>query len=378
MSVIDQQTRPDAANVSWRQRGSAAGAIAGRLSFEHVSRSFNDTAAVNDVSLDMQPGETLCLLGPSGCGKTTLLRLAAGVDRPTAGRVILDDQEIAGPDTFVPAEQRGIGLMFQDFALFPHLTILQNVAFGLRKLERSKARDEALLALKRVGLERYAGEYPDVLSGGEQQRVALARAIVPQPAVLLMDEPFSGLDQRLRDEIRAETLALLKETRATCMLVTHDPQEAMWLADRIALMREGRLVQLGTPNELYNHPVDVEAARFFSDFNEFDVTVEKKKLQTPVGTFASAGVASEGGPAHVMVRPQGIVLASAKAKSAFEATVSRVRFVGECTYAFLTVKGYDQQITARLASAAKVTQGEVRKFSVLPEHLLIFSGKISI
>ena len=140
------------------------------------------------------PGEVLCLLGPSGCGKTTLLRIAAGVERPTSGRVLLDGQEVAGPDRFVPPEKRGVGLMFQDFALFPHLTILQNVAFGLRSLTRTEANAEALAALARVGLAHYANEYPHILSGGEQQRVALARAIAPRPSVLLMDEPFSGLD----------------------------------------------------------------------------------------------------------------------------------------------------------------------------------------
>ncbi len=372
MTVIDQPTRPKGSKVPWGPHGTAAATFAGRLSFEHVSRRFKQTVAVDDISLELEPGETLCLLGPSGCGKTTLLRLAAGVDRPTSGRVVLDDQEIAGPDKFVPAEKRGIGLMFQDFALFPHLTILQNVAFGLRKLDRGTARHEALLALKRVGLEHYADDYPHVLSGGEQQRVALARAIVPRPAVLLMDEPFSGLDQRLRDDIRAETLALLKETRATCMLVTHDPQEAMWLADRIALMRDGKLMQLGTPDELYNHPIDIEAARFFSDFNEFDVVAKGSHVDTPLGRFAVPDGTTEKN-VHVMVRPQGIVLAAKGAKQAFEAYVSGVRFVGDCTIAFLKVDGCDRPITARLTGAEKVSRGEVQKFSILPEHLLIFS-----
>lgn len=372
MTVLDQPTRPHGANVPWGPRGTAAATFAGRLCFEHVSRSFKQTLAVDDISLELEPGETLCLLGPSGCGKTTLLRLAAGVDRPTSGRVVLDDQEIAGPNMFVPAEKRGIGLMFQDFALFPHLTILQNVSFGLRKLDRASARREALLALKRVGLEHYADDYPHVLSGGEQQRVALARAIVPRPAVLLMDEPFSGLDQRLRDDIRAETLAVLKETRATCMLVTHDPQEAMWLADRIALMRAGKLVQLGTPDELYNHPVDIEAARFFSDFNEFDITSENESVQTPMGTFSVPGTA-DGQKVHVMVRPQGIVVGPGNGNGTFEAYVSAVRFVGDCTIAFLNVEGHDRPITAKLTGAEKVSRGQVEKFSVLPEHLLIFS-----
>lgn len=372
MTVIDQPTRPKGAKVPWGPRGTAAATFAGRLSFENVSRRFKQTLAVDDISLELEPGETLCLLGPSGCGKTTLLRLAAGVDRPSSGRVVLDNQEIAGPNSFVPAEKRGIGLMFQDFALFPHLTILQNVAFGLRKLDRRTARDEAMLALKRVGLDHYADDYPHVLSGGEQQRVALARAIVPRPAVLLMDEPFSGLDQRLRDDIRAETLALLKETRATCMLVTHDPQEAMWLADRIALMRDGKLMQLGTPNELYNHPVDIEAARFFSDFNEFDVVAKNKSVETPIGTFAAPD-SKDGQTVHVMVRPQGIVLGANNPETEFEAYVSGVRFVGDCTIAFLNVEGYDGPITARLTGAEKVSRGQVEKFSVLPEHLLIFS-----
>lgn len=372
MTVVEQTPRPEGARVPWGPRGTAAATFAGRLSFEHVTRRFKHTVAVDDISLELEPGETLCLLGPSGCGKTTLLRLAAGVDRPTSGRVVLDNEEIAGPTTFVPAEKRGIGLMFQDFALFPHLSILQNVAFGLRKLDKASARHEALLALKRVGLDYYADDYPHVLSGGEQQRVALARAIVPRPAVLLMDEPFSGLDQRLRDDIRAETLAVLKETRATCMLVTHDPQEAMWLADRIALMRDGKLIQLGTPDELYNHPVDIDAARFFSDFNEFDVIVEKKHAVTPVGSFAVPdGI--DGQKVHVMVRPQGIVLGGSAKSGTFEAYVSGVRFVGDCTIVFLSVDGYDAPITARLTGAEKVSQGQVEKFSVLPEHLLIFS-----
>ena len=161
------------------ERGRARVTFAARLTFEDVSKRFGESLALDHVSLDLAPGEVLCLLGPSGCGKTTLLRIAAGVERPTSGRVLLDGQEVAGPDHFVPPEKRGVGLMFQDFALFPHLTILQNVAFGLRSLTRSEANAEALAALARVGLAHYANEYPHILSGGEQQRVALARAIAP-------------------------------------------------------------------------------------------------------------------------------------------------------------------------------------------------------
>ena len=207
--------------------GRAAATIAARLTFERVERRYQGSMALAGLSLDIAPAEVVCLLGPSGCGKTTLLRIAAGIERPTGGRVLINDQEVAGPSRFVPPEKRNVGLMFQDFALFPHLTILDNVAFGLKSLPREDARREALAALARVGLERYAGDYPHILSGGEQQRVALARAIVPRPAVMLMDEPFSGLDVQLRERLQEETLALLRETRATCLIVTHAPSEAM-------------------------------------------------------------------------------------------------------------------------------------------------------
>jgi iron(III) transport system ATP-binding protein len=199
----------------------AAATFAASLAFEHVERRYGETYALRDVSLSIAPGEVVCLLGPSGCGKTTLLRLAAGIERPTAGRVLINGQEVAGPARFVAPEERSVGLMFQDFALFPHLTILQNVAFGLKALPRREAEREARAMLSRVGLAHMGEEYPHILSGGQQQRVALARAIVPRPAVLLMDEPFSGLDVQLRDSMQEETISLLRETRATAMIVTH-------------------------------------------------------------------------------------------------------------------------------------------------------------
>ena len=192
-----------------------------------------------------------------------------GSNGPISGRLLFDGKEMAGPNSFVPPEKRNIGLMFQDFALFPHLSILDNVAFGLEEpaAQRGRAQCPPCAGAGRAGgIMRPSIRI--ILSGGEQQRVALARAVVPRPQVMLMDEPFSGLDQRLRESVRAETLTLLRETRASCLLVTHDPVEAMGLADRIFLMRQGRLVQAGTPEELYRQPVDAAAARFFSDANE--------------------------------------------------------------------------------------------------------------
>ncbi len=187
--------------------------------------------------------------------------------------MLINEHEVAGPSRFVPPEDRGVGLMFQDFALFPHLTILGNVAFGLKALPKAEARREALAALKRVGLANLADEYPHILSGGQQQRVALARAIVPRPAVMLMDEPFSGLDVQLREAMQEETLSLLRETRATSVIVTHNPEEAMRIGDRIAVMRAGRLVQAGDAEALYHQPADLFVARLFSEINEIGYRV---------------------------------------------------------------------------------------------------------
>ena len=238
------------------RRRRAAATIAARLTLEGVTRRFGRVTALEAIDLDIAPGEIVSLLGHSGCGKTTLLRIAAGVEVPSAGRVLVDGREVASPTVFVPPEKRSIGLMFQDYALFPHLTILQNVMFGLTALDRREREQEARAALARVGLEHLAESYPHEASGGEQQRVALARAIVPRPGILLMDEPFSGLDSRLRDSVRADTLSVLRETGATALVVTHDPEEAMRISDRIVLMRRGRIVQQGSAQDLYDRPAE--------------------------------------------------------------------------------------------------------------------------
>ena len=292
-------------------RGGRAGAtIAARLTFQEVERRYATAVALAGFSLDVAPAEVVCLLGPSGCGKTTLLRIAAGIERPTGGRVLINDQEASGPTRYVLPEKRNVGLMFQDFALFPHLTLLDNVAFGLKFLPREEARREALAALARVGLERYAGDYPHILSGGEQQRVALARAIVPRPAVMLMDEPFSGLDMELRERLQEETLALLRETRATCLIVTHAPSEAIRLGDRVAVMRAGRLVQAGRAEVLYRNPEDLFVARLFSEINEIPLRVEGGALRTLIGAFAVPRL-GEGEAAIVCIRRRAIRLGEA-------------------------------------------------------------------
>jgi iron(III) transport system ATP-binding protein len=262
--------------------------------------------------------------------------------------------------------------MFQDYALFPHLTNIDNVAYGLKSLGRAEALKEARHALRRVGLLDYADSYPWALSGGEQQRVALARAIVPRPAVILMDEPFSGLDQRLRDQVRRETLALLKETRATALIVTHDPFEAMELADRVLLMRQGRLVQTGTPRELYHRPVDAHAARFFSDFNEFTGRVEKGCVDTPLGPVPARHFKT-GAEVLVMVRPQG-VRPAAEGERGAQGQVIEARFLGDELQLTVLFEGVDDPWVARVPANQDIATGATLKFAADPAHVFVFES----
>ncbi len=332
-------------NKKWGARGTAAATIAGCLTFEHVSRYFSNDPAVHNFNLNIDPGEIICLLGPSGCGKSTLLRMAAGIDRPTNGRILLNNRELSGPSTFVPPEKRNIGLMFQDFALFPHLTILDNVAFGLKSLGAAEAKKEARTSLDRVGLLRYAEDYPHILSGGQQQRVALARAIAPRPSVLLMDEPFSGLDARLRESMREETLAILHETRATCIVVTHQSEEAMRMGDRIVVMKDGQMVQAGSAEALYSQPANLFVARMFSDINEIDCVVKKGSVDTPLGVFP-AGTLSDNEKAILCVRQNAITLVEPESK--FNGRIVRRKFLGDKALLEVVVDGLDAPLLVQM------------------------------
>ena len=280
----------------------APGPAAPRLEAAGLVRRFDGRTVVDDVALSVPAGQVTCLLGPSGCGKSTTLRIIAGVERQDAGRVFIDGALVCGDGLHVPPERRSVGLMFQDFALFPHLSVAGNIAFGLpHAMEGRAARVDALL--ERVSLTGFGAKFPHELSGGEQQRVALARALAPRPRIMLMDEPFSGLDERLRDGIRDETLALLKEAGTAVLLVTHEPHEAMRMADEILLMRAGRIVQRGAPYNIYNAPVDRAAAAFFSDLNILDGVVQGALTGTPFGEFLTPGFA-DGTPVEIAIRPQ--------------------------------------------------------------------------
>ncbi len=353
------------------EAGRTPASIAARLSFDHITHRYGDVTAVRDVSLVVEPGETMCLLGRSGCGKTTLLRLAAGVEQPIEGRVLINDRAVSDGPGFLPPERRGVGLMFQDFALFPHLTNLANVMFGLKSLPRAEAEREAMRALDRVGLAAQAQAYPHMLSGGEQQRVALARAVAPRPSVLLMDEPFSGLDRRLRDEVRDDTLNVLREARITCVIVTHDPEEALRMGDRIALMNRGSLVQSGTPEHIYTRPQSLFVARFFCDLNEISGIVRGGHAETPVGRFAAPGLA-EGAAALVAIRPQALRLREGGAGA--QARILRRQFLGHVDLVDVMVEGLDQPLTGRLLRDAIPPINNSLRVECDPAEVLVFAA----
>ena len=311
-------------------------ALTPRLEIRNLVRRYDGRRVVDDVSLSIMPGQVTCLLGPSGCGKSTTLRMIAGVEMQDSGEIWVDGRLVCDTIYRVPPERREIGLMFQDFALFPHLSVAGNVAFGLSgSKEEKRARVEELL--ERVDLIRFIDGYPHQLSGGEQQRVALARALAPRPRIMLMDEPFSGLDNRLRDGIRDETLSLLKEEDAAVLLVTHEPEEAMRMADEIALMRGGRIVQQGAPYNVYTRPLDTAAVLFFSDANVLRAEVNGALAQTPFGRFLAPGVA-DGTQVEIVFRPQHVRLDFDRAGTgplptpsdgvAARGVVQRARFMG--------------------------------------------------
>jgi len=278
------------------------------LTIDAVSHAFDGRAVLREVSLRVGLGELVCLVGPSGCGKSTTLRLAAGLEPVQAGRISIAGRLVGTPDRHVPPEKRGVGMVFQDYALFPHLSVLDNVAFGLDRLRAAERHARAREMLRRVGLQDHVDAFPVTLSGGEQQRVALARALAPEPALMLLDEPFSGLDLQLRDQVRDDTLALMKRAGTATLMVTHDPSEAMQMADRIAMMRAGVLVQVGPPAELYARPVDAFVAGFFGPVNRFRAVARDGSVGTPFGTLAAPGLQ---GPVDVVIRPEAMRIATA-------------------------------------------------------------------
>lgn len=269
----------------------------------NLTKFYDDNRVVENVSLNVEPGEFVTLLGPSGCGKTTTLRLIAGFETPTQGTIQIGGRTVADHRRIEPPEKRKVGMVFQDYALFPHVTVAENVAFGLSGNRKGKEdRVKRMLAL--VGLEEYQHRMPHELSGGQQQRVALARALAPNPDILLLDEPFSNLDTALRSQVRADVRDILHETETTAIFVTHDQEEALSLSDEIAVMFEGRLAQVATPHAIYNRPVSTKVAQFIGEANFLPAQARGMIAESPLGRVKLFHEKS--GDVQLMIRPEAL------------------------------------------------------------------------
>ncbi|WP_025771577.1 ABC transporter ATP-binding protein [Thioalkalivibrio sp. HK1] len=320
-----------------------------RLEIDSLSHRFEQTLALDDLSLEVAACEIVCLLGPSGCGKTTLLRLIAGLERLQVGSIAIGGESVArgGSDPQWPPERRNTGLMFQDYALFPHLTVEGNIAFGLKGVDRRKEREWIEGALGELQLSHLRSRWPHTLSGGQQQRIALLRALAPKPQVMLLDEPFSGLDGHLRQRVREETRAILKGCDAATLMVTHDPEEAMFLADRIVVLHRGRVMQDAAPADIYTAPSNPFTARLFGTVNELEGEVQGGRAITALGSLFAPKM-QDGQRVLCLVRAEAIEIAedAADAEGFVFAKVESARFLGTATHISLRLQPKSAQSSA--------------------------------
>lgn len=330
-----------------RDSGSAAA-----VSLRGLSKTYRDNVALHPADLDVHAGEFLCLLGPSGCGKTTLLSLIGGFIRPTSGAVFMGGRRV----DHLPPNRRDVNTVFQSYALFPHLTVAGNVAFGLKmaKVPRAEARGRVAEALELVGLADKGGRMPSALSGGQQQRVALARALVRRPSVLALDEPFGALDLNLRKRLQLELKQLHRELGITFVFVTHDQDEAMVMSDRVAIMSEGRIEQLGAPTDVYLRPRNRFVAEFLGESNVLDVTNQAGAVTLGSGLTLPRCLAPlnlPAGSSRVMIRPEFVTLHAEAAPDRLPATLVQHHFLGQSIRADLQIAHSDVQLVARLSGA---------------------------
>ncbi|HEX6419099.1 MAG TPA: ABC transporter ATP-binding protein [Acidimicrobiales bacterium] len=329
------------------------------ISVAGAAKRFGATEVLRHVDLRVAPGAVVALLGPSGCGKTTLLRSIAGLERLDAGEVRIGGRVVSGPGRHVPPERRRVGMVFQDWALFPHLSVAQNVGYGLPRAQRNGGRVAAALAM--VGLAGMGDRSPTTLSGGQQQRVALARALAPQPGVLLLDEPFSNLDSALRVQVRTEVHQLLADLEVTTVFVTHDQEEAFVLGDEVAVMHAGRIVQQAPPAELYARPASPWVARFVGDANLVEGAAAGTTATTPVGPVVLDTALD--GPVQVLLRPEELRLTAPRgagdpgAGSEVLGTVELCEYYGHDTV-YLVQPDAGPPLRARAGSVPRFTRGD--------------------
>jgi iron(III) transport system ATP-binding protein len=335
-----------------------------------LRHAYGQRRVVEDVSLVVLPGEVHCLVGPSGCGKTTILRLIAGLEPLQGGRIAIDGRVVAEPGYGVAPEGRRVGLMFQDFALFPHLSVLDNVAFGLRGMAGKGRKRRARELLAQVEMSGHAESYPHMLSGGEQQRVALARALAPRPCLLLLDEPFSSLDATLREQVREDAIAVLRRAGTPVLMVTHEADEAVRVGDQIHVMLDGRIVQSGTPAQLYARPTSPFVASFFGPLNRFKGWVVAGAVSTPLGPLEVADL-PDGTPVDVLIRPEALRLLRDGGAAPSRFRVQRIRDLG--TNRLLQLELPDgPPLSVRLTSIAEFVEGETVAVEVDPSQVYVY------
>ena len=344
------------------------------LEFRNIAHAYNGNPSVNDISLTVNEGEVVTLLGPSGCGKTTLLRLAAGPEQPLGGEIWLDGNRVSDLEMMMPPEKRGVGFMFQDYALFPHLSVIENVAFGLPE-KGSLATRRGLDVLAEVNIETLADAYPHELSGGQQQRVALARALAPKPSVILLDEPYAGLDSRLRERIRDQMLHVLKATKTAALMVTHDAEEAMFMSDRIIVLRDGTVTQTGRPVNLYCQPNSAFVAEFFGEVNRVEGVVRDGQIETPLGNFDARAEMEDGDPASIVIRYEALRIEPDSSVGA-NAVVMEARLLGRTSLIHLSVPtGTDElHLHARVPGLNSFSEGTQVRISVDAEQAFVFAA----
>ena len=318
------------------------------LTIQQLSKKFGSRFAVQQATWSAMSGQIVCLLGHSGCGKTTMLRLIAGLETPSSGTIQLEQNTLWSEQAQIPAEARNIGLVFQDYALFPHLSVLDNVMFGLKKFPKAQRETIAKQALAHVSMLHHQDSYPYTLSGGEQQRVALARALAPEPQVLLMDEPFSNLDHRLRDQIRQNTIQLLKQTVTTTVIVTHDPEEALQIADQIILMHQGQIIQIGSPKQLYLQPKTLFAARYFSSLNEIPTHIQHQEIHTVFGKIDLPEHANPQDSIVCCFRPHQLHVSQTSSENALPANIVSSSFMGHAQQLRLKLRDHDLTLLAQV------------------------------
>lgn len=352
--------------------------LANVLTIQKLSKKFGERFAVNQASWSAQSGQIICLLGHSGCGKTTMLRLIAGLETPTEGSIQLERKVLWDPYQQVQAEERNIGFVFQDYALFPHLSVLENVMFGLKKIPKHERQSIAENALKHVSMSHHIHSYPHTLSGGEQQRVALARALAPKPHVLLMDEPFSNLDHRLRDQIRQSTIDILKQTSTTTIIVTHDPEEALQIADQIILMHQGKIIQSGTPKQLYFQPKTLFAARYFSDLNEIKTQIQDQQLHTIFGNIDIPKHLTSNNEIRCYFRPHQLRVNRIKTENSLAAKIISSNFLGYSQLLKLKIEAEDKVLSAYVEYSQHYDQADTVYLSLDLSQCFFYESNDSI